>query len=321
MSLVFFKFNKIALMKNIVYTVLFALFFLSLSGCGKEDSKQNSTDVKTNEGKLTQRSRTGENIIYEQFAGVELFPDIKTIVKRGTLKIGIYENTSPPFVIKDADNKITGGLDIEIAELFARHLGVKPEITYIKSRNELFRKLYNGDIDIAAGELSHTFDRGKYVYFSNTYVQLQQTLTLNKKEIVRLGIRNHPYKYIKENHCKIGVQADSAYVEYAQSLFPDADVYEYNTLQDALDALNRNEISAMLNDNNEIVLLARTHAEIALTNTVYVLKNKKDNISIAVSPKCPNLCDSINLYLESDDLYFDVNDLIEKFPNAYKCKQ
>ncbi|HBM16276.1 MAG TPA: hypothetical protein DD381_08060 [Lentisphaeria bacterium] len=308
-------------MKNFLYIFCALIFIISLTGCGKEDAAQKTADTKINKGKLTTRARAGENKVYEQFSNVELFPDIQKIITRGTLNIGIYQDCSVPFLTKDSDGKITGGLDMEITGFLANHLGVKPVYDYnIKSRNELFRKLHTGEIDIAAGELSHTFDRGKYVYFSNTYVQLQQSLIMNKKDVVELGIRYNPYKYLSENTCKIGVQAESAYIEYAQNLFPKADVYEYPSLQDAMDALTRNEIIAILHDDNETVLLARKHSEIALNYTVYVLTNKKDNISIAISPKSPNLCDTVNLYLESDDLLFDVNDLIERYPDAYKCE-
>lgn len=308
-------------MKKLIYSFWLSIIILSLIGCGKEDSKQAAANSVVKSGKITKRARAGENRVYEQFSKVDLFPDIQKIITRGTLNIGIYQDCDVPFVIKDSDGKITGGLDMEITGFLADHLGVKPVYDYnIKSRVELFRKLHNGEIDIAAGELSHTFDRGKYVYFSNTYVQLHPSLIMNKKDVVELGIRNDPYKYLSEKPCKIGVQADSSYIEYAQNLFPKAEVYEYPTLEDALDALNRNEVIALLHDDNQIVLLARQHAEIALTNTVYVLKNKKDNICIAISPKSPNLCDTVNLYLESDDLLFDVNDLIERYPDAYKCE-
>lgn len=290
-------------------------------GCGKEDTKQNIVNAKNNSGKLTKRARIGENHAYEKFSGVEVFPDIKKIIARGTLNIGIDKDSDPPFIIKDSEGKIIGGLDIEISDSLARDLGVRAVFdSNIKTRTELFEKLNTGKIDIAVGELSHTFDRSKYAYFSNTYARLHQSLILNKKEIIKLNIRNNPYKYIRENTCNIGVHADSSYVEFAQNLFPKADVYEYDSLQDALEALNNHEIFAILDDDNEIMLLARKHPEIVLSFTVYELKYQNDNISIAISPKSPNLCDCINLYLENHDFYFDVDSLIDKYPEAYNCE-
>jgi len=303
-------------MRKLVYFFCISIIVLLLIGCGKEDADQTIVNTKNNTGKFAERSRKGDT--HEQFSGVEVFPDIKKIIKRGTLNIGIYEDCDPPFIIKDSEGKITGGLDIEITDSLAKLLGVEAVFdSNIKTRAELLKKLNTGEIDIAVGELSHTFDRSKYVYFSNTYVRLRQSLILNKKELIKLNIRDNPYKYICENTCNIGVHADSSYVEFAQSLFPKADVYEYDSLQDALDALNNHEIFAILDDDNEIMLLARKHPEIVLSFTVYELKYQNDNIAMAISPKSPNLCDCINLYLENHDFYFDVDSLMDKYPEAY----
>jgi len=142
-------------------------------------------------------------------------------------------------------------------------------------------------------------------------------LIVDKKEAIALNIRDNPYKYICENACKIGVHDDS-YVEYAENLFPKAEIYEYSNLQEDLNALKNHEILAILADDNEIMLLARKNPEIVLDATVYELKYQNDNIAIVISPKRPNLCDYINLYLESHDYFFDVNSLIDKYPEAYK---
>lgn len=308
-------------MKKFIYIFCISFIIASLIGCGKEDIKQNVGNAKNDSGRLTKRVRTGKNYVNDQFSKMELFPDIQKIITRGTLNIGIYEDSDPPFIIRDSEGKIIGGLDIEITDSLAKHLGVEAVFdSNIKNHTELLKKLNAGEIDIAVGELSHTFDGSKYIYFSNTYVRLHQSLILNKKEIIRLNIRDNPYKYICENTCNIGVHADSSYVEFAQNLFPKANVYEYDSLQEALEALNKHEIFAILDDDNEIMLLARNHPEIVLSFTVYELKYQNDNISIAISPKSPNLCDCINLYLENHDYYFDVDSLMDKYPEAYNCE-
>ena len=286
-----------------------------LMGCERKDSKQHIDKAKSSSGKLTKRTKKG----YEQYSGVEVFPDIKKIITRGTLNIGVYQGGDVPFIIRNDEGEITGGLDIEITGSLAKHLGVRAAFYNIATQTEIFKKLHNGELDIAVGELSHTFDRAKYVYFSNTYARLRQSLIICKKEAIELNIRENPYKYMCENTFKIGIHEDS-YAEFAENLFQKAEVYEYPTLQKALNALSDHEILAVLGDENEITLLARKHPEIALTATVYVLKYQNDNIAVGISPEAPSLLNYINLYLESHDFYFNVDDLMEKYPEAYKCE-
>jgi len=180
--------------------------------------------------------------------------------------------------------------------------------------------LHNGELDIALGGLSHTFDRVKYVYFSDTYVHLQQALILNRREAARLHIEDNPYRYLQAHPAAIGVLTDSSYVEFARILFPQAEVREYGAWQDALLALSRREVQAVLDDNNTVALLARKHPEIALDVTVYILKNMRDNVAIALSPVNPNLRDCLNLYLESHELYLDLNALMARYPEVYRCE-
>jgi len=303
-------------MKKTIYGLYVMTFLIFLTGCGKENVKQHTDKTKNSSGKLIKKTSMG----YEQYSKSEVFPDIKKIITRGTLNVGIYQGGDIPFLIKDTEGKIIDGLDIEISTSLARHLGVKAVFdNNIANQTELFKKLHTGEIDIAVGELSHTFDRSKYVYFSNTYARLRQSLIVCKKEAIELNIRENPYKYMCKNAFKIGVH-ESAYAEFADTLFPKAQIYEYPTLKEALNALTNHEILAVLGDENEITLLSRKHPEIALTATAYVLKYQNDNIAIGISPKNPNLFDYINLYLESHDFCFNVDDLIEKYPEAYKCE-
>lgn len=302
-------------MKKYICVFFILTLITYLMGCERKDSKQHIYKTKSGSAKLTKRAKKE----YEQYSGVEVFPDIKKIITKGTLNIGVYQGGDAPFIIKDNEGKITGGLDIEITDSLAKHLGVRAVFYNIETPTEIFKKLHNGELDIAVGELSHTFDRAKYVYFSNTYARLRQSLIICKKEAIELNIRENSYKYMCENTFKIGIHEDS-YAEFAENLFQKAEVYEYPTLQKALTALSTHEILAVLGDENEITLLARKHPEIALTSTVYVLKYQNDNIAVGISPEAPNLLDYINLYLESHDFYFNVADLMEKYPEAYKCE-
>ncbi len=221
--------------------------------------------------------------------------------------------------MKDKNGKLYG-LDIEIAKKIGERLGVSVEFDRTAtSVYDLMKLLSTNKIDIAMGKLSRTFERMKYIYFSNAYAQLNQALIMNKSEIMRLKIEKNPYNYLKDHREKIGALSGTAYVEFIRSFFPKAVIIEYQDWNDVLEALQRGEIIAALYDNNEVVRLARQKPEIALTATIYVLTNKKDTIGIGIAPNSPQLLNWINMFLEINDLKLDLNKLIEKYPEVYKC--
>jgi polar amino acid transport system substrate-binding protein len=254
-----------------------------------------------------------------RFDGVDRFPDIKAIVDRGVLRVGICD-TNFPFVIRAPGGGIAGGLDIEIVTGLARHLGVKPQFDLASAGyGDLFRRLHKGEFDLAVGGLSHTFDRGQYVYFSRTYVRLNQCLIMSRTELSRRHIEDNPFDYVRKTPCAIGVMAGSSYVEFARDHFPQATLREYGAWREVFAGLKRGEVLAALDDNNVVALIARKHPEIALDVMVYILTNIRDNIGIAVSPDNPNLLDCVNLYLETHDLNLDINALMKRYPDVYRC--
>jgi len=234
--------------------------------------------------------------------------------------VGIYGHNEP-FVIRTPDGKIVGGLDVELVSGLARHLGVRAEfdLTCVHYA-DLFRKLHKGEIDVAVGGLSHTFARAQYVHFSGTYVRLNQSLIMRRSELARRHIEENPFAYLETATNAVGVLAGSSFYEYARHHFSNAIVRECSDWQEALQALGRDEVLAVLDDNNTVALLARKHPEIALDVTVYILKNMRDNIAVAISPVNPHLESCINLYLELHDLDLDLNDLMQRYPAVYRCE-
>lgn len=252
---------------------------------------------------------------------LDYFPDIGKIVKRGTLRIGVNTfSSNEPFIIENPKGEFSG-LDIEISKDFCNNIGVKPEFNY-KAQNiiELFKMLASGEIDIAVGDLSRSFERMKYVYFSKSYAVFYHTIIMNNDDLKRLGIEKNPFKYLSENDVKIGVESETAYVEFAQLDFPKATLVKYPPDGDGFGDLQKHKILVGFGDSNEFAAVARKFPEIALHFTMYILADLKVSKGIAVSPINPNLLSLINSYLEMHDVNYELEDLIEKYPDVYKCE-
>ena len=224
------------------------------------------------------------------------------------------------FIIEH-DNREVSGLDIEISKDFCKYIGVKPEFNY-KAKNilELFKMLGSGEIDIAVGDLSRSFERMKYVYFSRSYAVLYQALVMDNDELKRLDIETNPFKYLAQNDVRIGVESETAYAEFAQLDFPKATIVKYPPDSDCSSDLINHKIIAGFGDSNEFVIVARKYPEIAIQFSIYILVDLKISKGIAVSPSNPNLVTLINSYLEMHDVDYDLEDLIEKYPDVYKCE-
>jgi len=309
--------------------LIFLLFCLLLVNCNKRNNEefQNKITQETFKKYETYTGQKGRIISVKkekesdtQLISLPMFPEFKKIMTRKKLLVGLNISDLPPFIMTDANGNLSG-LDIEISKKIGARLGVKVEyVRKAKNINELTQQLINGEIDIAIGKLSRTFDRLKYINFSQAYAELNQALIINKFELTKLKIEDNPYNFLKNNKTIIGVLANTAYSEFGNTFFPKAIIVEFDNWEDMLNALKQKKIFAILYDNNEVVRLARLNPEIALTATIYVLTNKKDTIGIAVAPQNDKLLNWINLFLEVNEYNYNVNKLIEDFPEIYTCK-
>lgn len=91
------------------------------------------------------------------------------VVKRGTVKVGIDLGV-PPYGLTDANQK-PAGYDVEVAELFAKDLGVKLEIVPLTGPNRVPFLLTN-KVDVVIATFGITPQRALSVSFSNPYVAL-----------------------------------------------------------------------------------------------------------------------------------------------------
>lgn len=95
--------------------------------------------------------------------------ELDAIVKRGVVRVGIDLGV-PPYGLTDAQQKPTG-YDVDVAELFAKDLGVKLEIVQLTGPNRVPFLLTN-KVDVVIATFGITPQRALSVAFSNPYVAL-----------------------------------------------------------------------------------------------------------------------------------------------------
>ena len=103
-------------------------------------------------------------------------PDIKKILSRGKLIVGLYCNDQPPFFMLNPKDELYG-VDIALAKDIAAKFGVALEFNRnAKTFKELTEMVARGDVDVVISVLSRTLDRAKTISFTKPYVVLRQAL-------------------------------------------------------------------------------------------------------------------------------------------------
>jgi polar amino acid transport system substrate-binding protein len=103
------------------------------------------------------------------FAPGAAHADLKEILNAGVIRIGVPIDV-PPFGFVD-NNQKPAGLDIEVATLIAKELGVKLEMQQITGANRI-PYLMTNKVDLVISALGATPDRAKQIEFSSPYAAL-----------------------------------------------------------------------------------------------------------------------------------------------------
>lgn len=248
-----------------------------------------------------------------------LAPDIQNIKNRGKLIVAIHSKDQPPFFFINKNNELDG-LDIEIAKGIAEALGVKLEFNRkAKSFNDLVDIVDRGEADLVISKLSRTLKRSQIVNYSNPYIVFRQALILNRLELAKKAPSNEDIApFIKDFTGKIGVIANSSYVNYAKKNFPRATVVELPTWDDVVEAVFNGKILAGYRDEMEIKKIIKGRSDASLKVKSVVIKDVTDPIAIAISRKNTQLLYWVNLYLENLNLDLDAEKLLNKYPEIFE---
>lgn len=288
---------------------------------------QKSEDTRTEQATVTEISGENtsknhpESIKPDTSRDVPLSSDIKRIIDRGTLVVGLHTDDLPPCVMTDANGELSG-YDIDLAKNIALALGVKIKferkaVTF----NDLFKMVAQRKCDVVISKFSLTFERAKSISYTRPYLNIKQALLVNRIKLIQNRADNNPMKYLRTSKIKVGVLENSAYVGYTKDLFPKAEIVHYKKWVDAVDDVKDGEITAAFYDDIEIVMLVRNNPDIVLYTSVYVLKDRKDPIAIGVNSNDKNLLEWLNIYLDTYEINEDVNTLIKKYPEVFSEKK
>lgn len=250
--------------------------------------------------------------------------EIQAIVDRGKLIVAMYSQDTPPFYYRDKNNILTG-VDVVLIKGFADLLGVTVEFDRnAKFLDDVVDKVEKHEVDLAICKLSMTFDRVKRVLFSEPYINLHQSLLINRLELAK-QLQGRPQETVIQNLTgKIGVVAKSSYTGFAAH-FNQMEIVEYPSWEQAVNDARTGKITAAFRDEAEVKMILRDRPDMALSLLSVMLKDADDPKAIAMSLDHRNLQDLMNFYLKSlnmeltaDKIINDYDKVIQNIENKIK---
>jgi len=159
------------------------------------------------------------------------------IRKAGVLRVAAFDG-NPPFGYIDATSKKQVGHDIDLANEFARSLGVKIELVPTNPANRI-PLLTSGKVDVVFASFTITDERAKVVDFTTPYFLVGQQFLARKGVLADAA-------QLKD--LRIGTEKGTTMETNLRTNYPDAKVVLYDDSPFALAALRNGNVQAITND-------------------------------------------------------------------------
>ncbi len=186
--------------------------------------------------------------------------EVEKIRDRGVLRVGTLNNQLSYYIGPDGPT----GLEYELAQSFAEHLGVKLEMRPSHALTDLIPSLSRGEVDIIAAGLTATPSRLEHFRQGPAYYAINQQVVYKK------GLwRPRDLSELNINGARIAVVNDSNHSEtlkLIQSQYPDL-IWEQIKDVDANELLKQvsdGQLDFTIADSSDIALAQRIHPDITV---------------------------------------------------------
>jgi ABC-type amino acid transport substrate-binding protein len=196
--------------------------------------------------------------------------------------------TSPfniPF--ESAQGPNVEGYDVDLGEEIAKDLGYPTKWVKINEFDKTFEALKNGEIEMIISAVAITEDRKKEFAFSDPYFDAGNTIARRRDNPAIKDLASLAGK-------RVGVQTGRTGAAFMSAQHEAADVKltEFQTLDDALGALNRGEIDAAVGDEPIITYsINKSYGTNLITTGVALTRNQ---YAVVVRPEETKLLAKIN---------------------------
>ncbi len=231
-------------------------------------------------------------------------PLFAKIQSERSLTIGINSD-APPFSMRTRDGEMIG-IDVELARLLGRELGVEVELVALESKDR-FAALLDGRIDLLAAAVTRTPERGLQVNFSRPYLTFSQAALVRKD----LLPNNDPTSEVgsgpsferwsdlaKLPGLTLGVKKNTHPEEHCRKAFPLATIVGFPSMLDAVAALQRGEVGAVAHDGPFIEAWILTHGSQRFKFKPLLGASTTEHLGLAIRKGDLEFLTWLNLFVE-----------------------
>jgi polar amino acid transport system substrate-binding protein len=218
--------------------------------------------------------------------------EIDRIKDKGEIVVSLNKGY-PPFSIVNKD--VISGLDVDLAKLIADYLGVKVKFIMPDLYKDQIPKLLAGESDIIIAAMTRTIERGLKVNFTDPYFEVSQA-ALVEKDMVPSGANSY-FDLVDIPDIRIGVKADTTIENFARELFPDEAIKTFPGHPQAVDALVKGKVDAMVADSPFIQVWAKTHPELSGKIKPLLEPVTKEYYGFAIRKGDPEFLNWLNLII------------------------
>ncbi len=216
-------------------------------------------------------------------------PVLSRISDSGTLRVGMSAG-QPPFNVTNRDGKIIG-LDVDLAGLLARALGVELEIVTMPF-GDLLSALEDAKVDLVISGMTATLQRNMRVAFVGPYHISGKSILARSETIAALQSEG-----LNKESLKIAALKGSTSEDFVNRRAPDANLTATDTYDTAIDLLLSNKVDLFVADASIVML-----SQLRWPDAGLVSSNKPltlEPIGVAVPAGDPLLLNLIENYLDA----------------------
>jgi polar amino acid transport system substrate-binding protein len=222
-------------------------------------------------------------------ASTEQAPVLSRISDSGTLRVGMSAG-QPPFNVTNRDGKIIG-LDVDLAGLLARALGVELEIVAMPF-GDLLSALEDGKIDLVISGMTATLQRNMRAAFVGPYHISGKSILARSETIAALQSEG-----LNKGSLKIAALRGSTSEAFVNLRAPNADLTATETYDKAIDLLLSNKVDLFVADAAIIMLSQLRWPDAGLVSSAKPLT--LEPIGVAVPAGDPLLLNLVENYMDA----------------------
>nr|WP_244242618.1 transporter substrate-binding domain-containing protein [Leptospira bouyouniensis] len=251
-------------------------------------------------------------------------PTLEKIKKTKTLTVSVNEFYDPFYI--ENPNEDFPGLDVELAQEYAKFLDVDLKIIPLRTFDQHARMLEKGDTQIAMAGISSSINRFRDVYFTDPYLISTPAALVNRTalppepegQIVTVQLFRNLNDLTNITGISYSVLANSSNHQFLRDAFPKAQVFSYFTNEAALSELKKNNVNAFVADSYYIQALLQKDSSLRANYLPILGVVQEDHISMAIAKRDIEFLYHLNFFIKELKRIGKIQQLVNKYFKSNK---